>query len=31
MKTRVYAIPETDDVHDISNENFINPPKNLDF
>ena len=29
MKTRVYAIPETDDVHEISNEDFINQAEDL--
>ena len=29
MKTRVYAIKETDDVHEISNEDFMNQAEDL--
>lgn len=31
MKTRVYAIPETDNVHEISNEDFINQAEDLGY
>ena len=31
MKTRVYAIKETDDVHEISNEDFINQAEDLGY
>jgi len=31
MKTRVYAIPETDDVHEISNEDFIDQAEDLGY
>ena len=31
MKTRVYAIKETDDVHEISNEDFIDQAENLGY
>ena len=31
MRTRVYAITETDDVHEISNEDFINKAEDLGY
>ncbi len=31
MKTRVYAIPETDDVHEISNEDFMDQAEELGY
>ena len=29
METRVYAIKETEDIHEISNENFMNQAEEL--
>tara|TARA_R100000781_G_C4053716_1_gene118571 strand:+ start:468 stop:677 length:210 start_codon:yes stop_codon:yes gene_type:complete len=31
MKTRVYAIPETDDIHEISNEDFMDQAEGLGY
>ena len=31
MKTRVYAIKETEDVHEISNEDFMNQAEELGY